>query len=392
MTPERFLQTQSRDDPLTKYKNSVVWLMPVLQELEAEKKERIEAAGDKYHGSAMIPYRRGIRNFAETGFPITPHRQPEGSPYNYDVKDFTGKYKKLRADAPQLEKILNFLKGNTEGKEFIKKQDYPEYRLHDAFFIMKINLELGARANEFLSISTNVASSDEPTDRTGTSGVDKMQDDPIQYKVTIKTRKSDWTGMYTHSGLMMDQETNDLIKKRLDQVKDGIGIAKNFHIGRKNFKKNTEHTLIGFDNEYVRIESIQSDKVRSSVKQEENQKELKEIFRAAYKYAELEKDYFKDHPFHTMRHIFAQYWLIKTNFDYDFIADLGHWKTLSVLKGSYAHPPDEIFFAKQKYYHDQDYVPISDFVQLSDKEKAKFKATYGKGLEILDEQWEKKGE
>ena len=52
--------------------------------------------------------------------------------------------------------------------------------------------------------------------------------------------------------------------------------------------------------------------------------------------------YFREHALHALRHIGAHYWLNASNYDYDFVADLGGWTTTTELKASYGEIPPEI--------------------------------------------------
>ena len=52
-----------------------------------------------------------------------------------------------------------------------------------------------------------------------------------------------------------------------------------------------------------------------------------------------ERNYFYRKPMHALRHIFAQYWLDITEWNYGDVAKLGHWKTISELEASYGEMP-----------------------------------------------------
>ena len=69
--------------------------------------------------------------------------------------------------------------------------------------------------------------------------------------------------------------------------------------------------------------------------------------RFAYAATGLDDPYFTKKPNHSLRHIAAQYWLAKSNYDYGFVAELGNWTVLDELKTSYGAMSDEIF--DQKY-------------------------------------------
>jgi len=53
--------------------------------------------------------------------------------------------------------------------------------------------------------------------------------------------------------------------------------------------------------------------------------------------------YFLKHPTHALRHIGAQYWLAKKDFNYGLVSEIGGWHTIDELKKSYGMiPPEKI--------------------------------------------------
>ena len=60
--------------------------------------------------------------------------------------------------------------------------------------------------------------------------------------------------------------------------------------------------------------------------------------------------YFTKKPSHSLRHVAAQYWLLKSSFDYGFVAELGGWGTIDELKKSYGEMPPEVYEAKYAKY------------------------------------------
>ena len=62
---------------------------------------------------------------------------------------------------------------------------------------------------------------------------------------------------------------------------------------------------------------------------------LMAILRNCYKVSGLKDDYFYEHTLHSLRHMFAQYWLELSDYNYSFVAKIGHWKTESVVKNVY---------------------------------------------------------
>ena len=84
-------------------------------------------------------------------------------------------------------------------------------------------------------------------------------------------------------------------------------------------------------------------------------------------------NYWKFHPVHSMRHVFAQDKLKRQDWNYGVVARFGHWATVDELKSSYGEIPDETFDQQfidgetKVYLPDKaEYVP---FDKLTDKEK-----------------------
>ena len=377
----------------------------VLPAMELIVKANAEARGKRYKKTGLNAYKRAMRSFTETGITVIPHRQPDSSPFNYSVTKFVGKYKSLRAEKSQFfslkgclsnkviedmgkietdwsekdqrdeyDRIVNELKTGENYTSYSKKRlekgnnsptafTFEKFleRKKDAYFIFLLALEMGFRAEEFFTISTKTVGDQDPRDEDAQSGV-KPTETGDQFYVTIRTRKSDWIGMRVHKVLVQDEETNGLIRHRLEDIQKNIGVAKSYRIGKEDIKNiKNAHSLIGFDNEYTNVGTLQDKKPKTNKVMTDNRSELKEIFRQCYYYSKLFEDYFTERPFHSLRHIFAQYWMIKSNYDYDFIATLGHWKTLSVLKSSYAEPDPIVFYQKQKHYQNSSSIPKNHY-------------------------------
>ena len=281
-------------------------------------------------------------------------------------------------DAEGFEKVKNEILSR---KEFKGKKITMSHK--DAYFMFLLSLQIGFRANEALTISTRVFSDDRE------SGIKpKIWRGKTSYQIQILTRKSAWVGQYTHKVLILDDECNKLIAERLQQVKDGIGI-----IAEKNrVGKLQDHSLIGFDDQYVQVNTLQNPKPKVTTQQNLNQLALKDFFRSCYEFAGLIEPYYTKKPFHSMRHIFAQYWLNKTSYDYQFVADLGHWKTLSVLKKSYGAPDDDVFYAKQAIQHSREHKDMTQEAnqKISAEEFDALRDTYKSDIDALHAEDKKK--
>ena len=118
-----------------------------------------------------------------------------------------------------------------------------------------------------------------------------------------------------------------------------------------------EQCLIGKPNEYVTLSEMvkeSSDDIHTTKKQIDALREIHDNLRAVYEQVggNMADPYFTKKPSHSLRHIAAQYWLLKSDFDYGFVAKLGGWFTIDELKTSYGEMPPEVFDAKyEKFIH-----------------------------------------
>ena len=120
-----------------------------------------------------------------------------------------------------------------------------------------------------------------------------------------------------------------------------------------------EQCLIGKQNEYVtfsEMEQERSEDLHISKKQTQAIREIHENLRAVYQQVggNMADPYFTKKPSHSLRHIAAQYWLERSNFDYGFVAKLGGWFTIDELKTSYSEMSDEVFNKKYSAYVNTD--------------------------------------
>jgi len=67
----------------------------------------------------------------------------------------------------------------------------------------------------------------------------------------------------------------------------------------------------------------------------------------AYRFADVKEDYAYRKPFHFLRHTGAHIWLMRTNYDYGVVAELG-WEDIDTLRDCYGGMPAEILMSKLK--------------------------------------------
>ena len=357
MTPEQFLQLESSE--LTgeqKLNNIKRWLKEKRPQFEAESKARQEKLGKVYVGSSWKTIMGTIRQLMERMGNITVPDQDSDSVLMQDITkaghgglSLVGKYADIKAEKHHLEDLEKCLDPKRDGSEETK----------NAYFLLLLNLELGLRQFEALTISTAPPDPKRPTN----SSIEQMDLEGVKgYDITYKTRKTAWTNKHVGSGLVQRAELVDLIDARLKEIEDKSNkndVFKIFNARTKEDENNIQHTLIGHDNEYVKLDSIQKPQPKQITKNITN---LGNILKKCYRIAKLSEDYWIEKPFHSMRHIFAHYWLLKTGFDYGFVADKGHWGATTELVRSYGTMPKKIFYAKISAYNDKDYPTIDEYI------------------------------
>jgi len=113
--------------------------------------------------------------------------------------------------------------------------------------------------------------------------------------------------------------------------------------------------LVGEIDEYMPFNEMakkSSDEIHLKEKHQQAKREIAQNLRWVYEQVggNMADPYFTKKPFHSLRHVAAQYWLLKSNFDYGFTALLGGWNTIDELKTSYGGMPPEVFEKKYQKY------------------------------------------
>ena len=66
-----------------------------------------------------------------------------------------------------------------------------------------------------------------------------------------------------------------------------------------------------------------------------------------------ERSYFWMKPLHSVRHAFAQFWLQNSEYNFAWVAEHGHWKTIEELKKSYGGIPPKQFIKNSLEFVEQ---------------------------------------
>ena len=393
MTMNEFFQKgEVNMEPEQKIEKMEELMRPVKAEFNRLKLEEAKRTGIAYDGTAWMSMMGVIRPFTNRTAGVTiPDGVPPTSPFSRDQekgnelaeKGNVGKYSHLSAEPDQIRELKNCLLREDPSKT--------------SLFAFLIGLEMGLRENELFTLSAMKIVS-------GKSGVAlNTAFDKKTYEISVRTRKGEWHGISIHKGLVQDKLLVSLIEERYNQVKDGIrAIKENPKLKNKELLKKygivktafdphdkidipvTDHALIGTDNEFYKVTELQDSIVRTSSAAstynnksgKENLQEKMRIFRKCYDEVGLDDPYWTKKPFHSIRHIFAHYWLRKTDWNYEQVAKQGHWGATTELKRSYGQLPDELFYADVINSFDNPDLSLKEIVAKKTKGKQKeFEAT-----------------
>ena len=212
--------------------------------------------------------------------------------------------------------------------------------------------------------------------------------------IKFLTRKTWKNKRYTHSEFIGVQgdETRTLIEQKMNKIQEGIAkygqegwtdekILETYGVARKlpDGKPNHDHALIGFDGKYLRVgtykyptshgltatKKAELEKAGGEAKQIERvtkdgepvERTLHAIIRKCIVDSDVDLDqtwynkktgldvkigqYWVTNTMHSLRHVFAQYWLFKSNHNFSFVAQKGHWAGTKILEDAYGGTSDE---------------------------------------------------
>lgn len=208
---------------------------------------------------------------------------------------------------------------------------------HDAYFLFMLgSTALGGRAEELFDIIAN-----QPLDPDSSGVTIDEEEDPPLYIVYVYTRKTEkMDDGKIHQAVISNSDDGDIVKDMIDErqkdIKEKRGIITKITPQYKGGKarENKIHSLVGADGKYTRIDTIDlpTGKIKANVVR---RRIIKNILRHCYEVAGLEDTFFYDRPIHSLRHVFAHYWLKKSGYNYTLVMKLGHWHNQKLLEGSY---------------------------------------------------------
>jgi len=162
-----------------------------------------------------------------------------------------------------------------------------------------------------------------------------------------------WIGVETMSraGALM------VMKLHYEEVLNKDGSTKSLHL--ETFESKLEHTKKGGKVEkFIRrpktIVSVKALRKRGGTTIYENKDKLSksklmdfftQTMKDLYTHLKIDpKAFFFIRPTHTLRHLGAQHWLLKSKFrDFNIVAEIGDWSNVTLLVSSYGGTPPEVF-------------------------------------------------
>ena len=313
--------------------------------------------------TAWYPFAKAIRGFlGANGVSVTD--QPLESPLSQSVKFFSGKYADVEMTDKQMATFESIL--------IKKSKDDKEGFYKDALMMFYIGRSMGLRASELFTMNImpfnkNLKPEDVDYDNSGANFIESFvtPDFPKgRWKIKAITSKTKWIGQGHTEQWNTDPKLNIIISEKYQKVKN-IPSAKGYH------------SMIGDDNKYITTDTIMFQNPKVTNPQDKNRKKLYTILKQTYKDADIDDNYFQEHPVHALRHMMAQYWLFKTGYDYDWVSKRGHWNTITVLKDSYGKVSDKVQRRKLLAYSE---IPDG---QSADKELMDLE-TNGAGNKLVD--------
>ena len=276
-------------------------------------------------------------------------------------------------DNPKIKKVtatvVDVDTGEIEVKEIEEELSIDKSYWDDCYLYFLLSLELGYRAEEAFTIIAKEVP--EESDNSGIVFFDEsgnnvsFEDYNIKdnLEVQIYTRKSErpnvaGQGTRIHAGNIQSPECKELIVKRLKQVLEGETKSEKLAWEKYGIRKEfdgaeyLQHSLIGADGRYTQLGTLnqpsdyyqsasdiaKEGKVETVKGVEENRGKMRDMMRHCYWTAKLRDSYWYMRSLHALRHVFAQYWLILSDYNYGCVAIIGHWKTESIVRQVYGKP------------------------------------------------------
>ena len=250
----------------------------------------------------------------------------------------------MKGNILEFDDYYNYYTPKEKKITFKDAEDSKQY-WKECYFYFLLSLELGFRAEEAFTIVGEKTEVVESTDKSGKSGVIEFDNGDVMVQIYTRKGEHGKKGQKIHGGFIMSDETKGLIKERMREIEKGMDSDDPAKFGVVQVFENQpykENSLIGASGKYTEIGTLDlpasqyGEKGKGVVKPVNPPRDkIREMLRHCYQQAKLKEPYWYDHSLHSLRHVFAQYWLELSDYNYGFVATIGHWKTESIVKEVY---------------------------------------------------------
>jgi hypothetical protein len=258
-----------------------------------------------------------------------------------------------------------------EGKNLVTKWHTTLQDWQDAFFYFILAVDFGWRANEAFTCTTSQSEEDREAPKKSAIWMDgDFMNIKFLTRKTWQISEDKQIQRYSHIAQVIDGEVIAYVNKRIAQVNEGLKsdikdddeLYERYRIRKwkevdGQREPNETHALIGGDGQYIKLGTMEfpsewrvTEKEKAAhkgtrpvMKDEYHQRVLRAIMRVCYKRTIVDrqmKKYWKTNSLHALRHVFAQAWLIKSNGDFAFVAERGHWGGIDILEKAYGGKTD----------------------------------------------------
>ena len=258
-----------------------------------------------------------------------------------------------------------------EGKTLVRKWSTSLQDWQDAFMYFILAVDFGWRDNEAFTCTTSQSEEDREAPKKSAIWMDgEFMNIKFLTRKTWQISEDKQIQRYSHIAQVINQEVIAYVNKRIAQVNEGLKsdikdddeLYEKYRIRRwkevdGKREPNTTHALIGGDGQYIGLGTMEfPSEWRVTVKEkaewtgtepvmkvEYPQRIIRAIMRVCYKRTIVDrqmKKYWKTNSLHALRHVFAQSWLIKSNGDFAYVAERGHWGGIDILEKAYGGKTD----------------------------------------------------
>lgn len=253
-----------------------------------------------------------------------------------------------------------------EGKPLVKKWHTELQDWQDAFLYFILAVDYGWRDNEAFTCTTSSSEEDREAPKKSAIWMDgQFMNIKFLTRKTWQVSEDKQIQRYSHIAQVINQEVIAKVNTRIAQVNEGLksdikdddDLYERYRIRRwkvidEKREPNTTHALIGGDGQYIALGTMEfpsewrvTEKEKEEwkgtppvMKVEFDQRIIRAIMRVCYKRTIVDrtmKKYWSTNSLHALRHVFAQSWLIKSNGDFAYVAERGHWGGIDILEKAY---------------------------------------------------------